>query len=693
MIETCAEQFLVDYIANIKRFFKDVKEGRFEPIVAPPDFTKNEKLPFSTDKKQQTLWRKEYKNKQVDMVLRKELLTKRVKKDYAIGYTSLPHDIREYLLGYKTPQYSAQIIRKFDAQRKDVKQRLKDLNIALDDKGKETPRESKNPDKDRSPRVGEQATWLAEDILHFMPARAYIAPSNGKPHDQKMNNDQFRNLQYSLAYFSSNKADIWLYFKELGLIDGDKALQHPFLFRVDKAKCSLILDFYKAYLIAKDRFLNEAITFIETANKADSLISKADVITKYGNFLPKEEKTGKAKDYADVPVLLPKGLFNEAISLALNKTKKKGYKGEINTVVYNLEQYIAGDTQDFFGYEHHYQMPKIDENTEGSLKLKSDYVAELEAEILKLDEEKAAIVKLHPKKKNQQDKKEAAFQDLKNKLRDTHRLKERILDREQDIRYHQANDRALWLMVKDRQDKADAQPSDKMNEKHLEIELKDLKLAHLEAVLNESVKVRGQVPKSDVQIVEQLPIRRYGDLRRVLKDRRLANLVKYYHPLKEIEHEKIKTEFESYDLRRVRFFEKMYDFEAKVYQLYTHEFPPMVNGVYDYKAFMSRYGKDVKDEWDKIKNYYPHDVFVAIATDHIADKGLIPHYMSHVVQLRNKFLHNEIPYFDWLTKEVENESKPFMSDKIFDVAERYYKDLVRKAKNTEGSLSFIEGFV
>ena len=112
----------------------------------------------------------------------------------------------------------------------------------------------------------------------------------------------------------------------------------------------------------------------------------------------------------------------------------------------------------------------------------------------------------------------------------------------------------------------------------------------------------------------------------------------------------------------------------------------MVNGTYDYKAFMSRYGKDVKDEWDKIKNYYPHDVFVAIATDHIADKGLIPHYMFNVVQLRNKFLHNEIPYFDWLTHEVENESKPFMSDKIFDVAERYYKDLVRKGKNTEGSL-------
>ena len=95
LIETCAEQFLVDYIANIKRFFEDVKEGRFEPIVAPPDFTKNESLPFLENKKQQTLLRKEYKNKQVDMVLRKELLTERVKKDYAIGYTSLPHDIRE----------------------------------------------------------------------------------------------------------------------------------------------------------------------------------------------------------------------------------------------------------------------------------------------------------------------------------------------------------------------------------------------------------------------------------------------------------------------------------------------------------------------------------------------------------------------------------------------------------------------
>ena len=213
----------------------------------------------------------------------------------------------------------------------------------------------------------------------------------------------------------------------------------------------------------KDKFLEEVVKFV-CGDIDKPKYTNPDVIkAKYGHFLPKPEKKGMSKSYEGVPVLLPKGLLNEAISMALNKTKKVGYKGEINTVVYNLEQYINNDTQDFFGFEHYYQLPKVAENmvqthhqaksmTEGSnhkdvdeqreVKLKSEYVAELEAEILKLDEEKESIGRGKPKNNKQEEIRKEKLQGLRDKLRDTHRLKNRILDREQTIRYHQANDRA-----------------------------------------------------------------------------------------------------------------------------------------------------------------------------------------------------------------------------------------------------------
>jgi hypothetical protein len=676
-IETSAEDFIKIYIANIQRFFKDVKDGAFKPITEPPDFTKNERKPYVKDKWERKVLLMEYDERQVNMEERRKLMTARIKETYNIGKTSVPHDIWEYLLGYKMVPYGEYVTQKLLAQHKDIKQRLKDL------------------EKDRAPRVGEQATWIAEDILHFMPARTHIV--NDKPHDQKMNNDQFRILQSSLAYFSSNKDDIWMYFKEMGLIHSPVPdMQHPFLQKIGKGECRSLMDFYKKYLVAKDDFLGEVVKFV-CGDLDKPKYANPDLIkAKYGYFLPKPEKKGMSKSYEGIPVLLPKGLFNEAISMALNKAKKSGYKGEINTVVYSLEQYVNGDTQDFYDYEHFARMPKVDENTEGVLRLKTEYVAELESKITELDIEKEKAIKQKAINDKQRKTKDEKLQELKDELRNNHRLKNRILDREQTIRYHQANDRALWLMIKDRQDKAD---------EHLDFDLTDLKLANIEAILNEFTEVKGSVPRiapivagelprAEVKVVEQLPIRRYGDLRRVLKDRRLENLVAYYFPPQEedeteerpiykIEHETIKKDLEQYDLRRSNFFALIHTFEETVYKYYGSEFPRMVNGKFDNRAFMHNYGKVVKDH-EKELDYYPHHVFMGIASDHLEDRELAEHYHTNVIQLRNKFVHNEIPYFPWLTKEVENESKSvYICDNIFEVAERYYKELLKMIKPTE----------
>ncbi len=347
---------------------------------------------------------------------------------------------------------------------------------------------------------------------------------------------------------------------------------------------------------------------------------------------------------------------------------------------------MNSDTQDFYGYEHFYREPNVaekvngqDKDTEGVLRLKTEYVAELEATIEKLDIEKEKTAKQKAVNDKQKAIKDEKIQELKYQLRDTHRLKNRILDREQTIRYHQANDRAVWLMIKDRQDKAEGH-IDKTDER-LNLDLKNLKLANIDAVLNEFVEVKGKVPRinpivvgelprAEVKIVEQLPIRRYGDLRRILKDRRLENLVVYYfppqeedmtkeRPIREIAHETIKKELERYDLRREKFFATIYAFERDVYTWFKDEFDSQI---------LSSTG------------FYDHNVFMEIATNHLTDTETAEHYKNNVKNLRNKFLHNEIPYFPWLTNEVQDNDKPYMCDKIFDVAEAYYTNLLRQIK-------------
>ena len=418
-----AEKLIREYAENMRRLFYDIKFGQFLPLVAPPHFKKGEKKPFDKNPQRRKQLQDNYTQQQEAMNERRLDLAEILETEYNLPYHALPKDLREYLLAYKDVPYVHAAKEKLTKQFKDVQERQKMVN------------------KQKQPNRGGMATYLAEDIVFMMPPRPHGLDANGDPHYQKLNNDQYRVLQSSIAFFLINRDNIKSFFTELGLNEKDSPYQHPFLHKVNVTRCSGVLHFYSEYLGVKERFLYDAINFIHDEKKR-KYANADEVRTRYGHILPINERKAIEKNYDKTPLLLPKGFFNQAIAQAVNAPVKEGFSG-FNNVVYNLEYLLNADTQPFYmpdsetqTFLHYYRKPVP--NTEGVLIEKTVFMPELETDIQRLADEKRFNKKLKDDEK----------QVVKNALQETIRIKDFILEREQTLRYHQTNDRAMWLMVK-----------------------------------------------------------------------------------------------------------------------------------------------------------------------------------------------------------------------------------------------------
>lgn len=608
------ESFIKRYIEQIKAFFEDVKSGELQPISSPPDYRKNEPLPFVKGNREKTQEKRaQYRDRQEEMKARRAQLNDILQKRYSLSITQIPSRLKEYLLGYKVAPYKVRAIQKFKEQQATVKELLKDAK------------------KGRSPRVGQQATWLAEDIVFLTPPKVHEV--DGVPHLQKLNNDQFRTMQSSLAYFSANKQKIKAFFaKETDILSQNPQERHPFLFKIRIEECNGILDFYMDYLEAKEKWLNSLLKKIKR-------MKDAEVEERYGDYLPSSvrHKPPKELDYTRLPLYLPRGLFNRAIAEALSAQKGQGVKPEDN-VIYCMEKLMAGDLQEFYALPHYYRSLLTQKGEEPEWVTQAEHGEEIQKQLQKLEAKKAKAGKLS----------RTAKQDLKNELKDAKRAKRRLLDREQYLRAVQTEDRALWLMIQDRQ---------KQVSEHMEIDFDQLKLKNIESILKEPVKVSLQIPETTIRITDELPLRRYGDLRRIAKDRRLKNLALYYQKSgeQEITHERVKAELEQYDKRRQQFFEEIHEFEREVFE---------------------RYGEELAAAYPEGKSsFYKHRTYVDIATQHSADMPFNLFFRNQVADMRNKFHHNEFPMFEWLDAEVAAREADLYADRVFDIAEGYYRRL------------------
>lgn len=619
-IETDTETFIKDFIARMQTFFEDVKTGALQPLTAPPDYRKNPALPFDQgDRKATEKKRAAYRAQQDQIKARRQQLDELLKERYGLSASWIPDDLKEYLLAYMTPSYTDLAKDKFKKQKALLKERLKDA------------------EKGRSPRVGEQATWLAEDIVFLTPPQVHDA--KGRPHEQKLNNDQFRILQSSLAYFSINRENIFHFLKnETPILSKSPSERHPFLFKINIQKCNGIFDFYLAYLKAKEEWLNEALEEYEQGR-----LNEVQLQEKYRHSLPSSvnRKAAVKRDYLSLPVFLPRGLFNQAIAEALSGKPGMEVKPEDNTV-YCMAQLLDGDAQEFYEFPHFYRSIFEPKDAENRLVSEAAYTENLKAKFQELKQKKAMARKLSDAEKQQ----------VKNDYKDVSQAKTRLLDREQHLRHLQANDRAMWLMIEGRQ---------RFAEEHSELQFDQLKLRNIKSVLGEHVQAKLTIPDSSVTITDELPLRRYGDLRRIAKDRRLPNLARYYEAagLAKISHELVKMELEKYDCRREVFFKELYQFEEEVYEFFKGDFDP-----------------DVLER----RGFYNHREYVDVAVRHSTDTPFNLFFKEQVAELRNKFHHNEFPWFDWLSQEVANTPGELYANRVFDIAKKHYRkmrDIIR----------------
>lgn len=613
IIPTDTETFIQDYIDRIKRFFRDVKEGNFPPLVTPPDYRKNEPLPWEKGKPEATREKRaQYRERQEGMNSRRQELGQILDEKYGLALHQIPSRLKEYLLAYKVPPFWQRAKQKFQQQQDEVKTLLKDL------------------EKGRSPRVGEQATWLAEDIIFLTPPTIHH-DAKGVPHPQKLNNDQFRVLQSSLAYFSANRQKIITFLREETSILGEaREAAHPFLHRININACGGILDFYEDYLLQKAKWLRRTVGNMGGMN--DQRIKE-----KLGPYLPASvnHKPATDLDYTSLPVYLPRGLFDQSIAEALAERSPYDIQ-PTDKAALCLAKILEDDSQAFYELKHWYRSILSTDDDASEWVEKDAYAAALKERRETVRQKKAQGGKLGKDEKLQ----------VKNEYKDLTRAKTRLLDREQHLRSVQADDRALWLMVQQRQ----AQRSE-----HLEIRFDQLKLHQIESILREPVHVSLAIPDTSLRITDELPLRRYGDLRRVAKDRRLANLARYYEAAgqEEIPHDLVKQELERYDRRREAFFATIYHFEQTVHQKFGDAFPHQ-NG----------------------HGYFAHHEYVKVAVAHSSDQPFNLFFREQVADLRNKFSHNEFPWYDWLYPEVQARAEPLFADRVFAVAEAYYQRML-----------------
>jgi hypothetical protein len=689
-IEHDAPTFINDFVKKIQQLFADIKSGELVPnqnytflkyqkhLIEPKKWKTDKYEEFQVKIKEFAV--KEAKNKALIERRRKEL-SREIETRYGIKRNALPDSIMEYLLGYKPAQYIDLAKEKLENQKEDVENRLKKMGEAKKNKHKFKKQKDEKEKVKKYPNLGEMASYIAEDIVYLMPHKIHIA--NGKPHDQKINSDQFRNLQYALAMFGSEKENIKKYFVELKLMQKESDVIHPFLNIISIDKCHGIVDFYIAYLKEKEKFIENVKDFVK-------INTETAVKDKYGYILSIDVKKATDKDFTQFPIFLPRGLFREAIIKALQVHKPElNIQGRDN-IVRCLSRFLDNQKQPFYNNPRYIKPYDRETNTEGVPVEFNTRLAELNIEIKEIEQrlEEATMFRHNEAKLNGKNSEEATDakeeeQHIKYQLNDYQKEVDKIRDFDKVVRYTESNDRALWLMI-----------LDLLKSQHPELkDLEEKKLEDIESILDSPVKAREKI--YDVYVTDDsLKIKNYGKLRSILKDRRLQGLVSYFEKEEEIPFDILKAELDCYDKRRETFSDLIYEFEKAVaeHDVLKTKFPILDsdNPRYNHKIFMANYGV-IKNNEDN-RDYFDHEIFVAVASELVDDATLQTKYRTEILKLRNKIFHNEFPckYQDeengpfiltWLKAEIDSrDNEDLITNRIFDIAEEYYSALLDKIK-------------
>ncbi|HRQ30299.1 MAG TPA: type VI-B CRISPR-associated RNA-guided ribonuclease Cas13b, partial [Saprospiraceae bacterium] len=416
-------------------------------------------------------------------------------------------------------------------------------------------------------KLGEMATELARDITRM------VIDENIK---KKITNPYANRLQNLIAYFSLNKNEIvQLLMNELKLFDTAKG--HVFLTRELIEKSTGVLDFYINYFNKKIEYF-DATFKVFLASPSEYEFKKA-LPLKYVNLIKKTFEFDTVKWFAhknNMPVNIPFNLFDNLIN---NKLK---YKIRENTVKMTfsklLEIYVKYDCQPFYKFNREYNSVEKDQTESINILLLSS-------------------------------------KDIQKNF------SKRAVDNEKQIRFTQAKDRILKLMIEQLIVDSGSVISD------IDFNLEDIYPGSEQSALNSPAEFRhklkrqgnngeefltvvakdsesqirqikewGELPKAERKIWNNLKSKEekeeflkskndkekltfnaqqwyqwtnadFGRFRRFLKDKRIPKLSKYFES-KTIPFDLLEYQLFQYTIYREKMFDKVFELEKRMSELF-----------------------------------------------------------------------------------------------------------------------------
>jgi len=560
-----------------------------------------------------------YNDKGLQILKERKTKLNEILREYNLNDRQIPERILDYWLNINDVKSESEIANRIKAMKKDCRDRVKAKA------------------KNKAPKAGEMATYLAKDIVDM------VIDEKVK---QKITSFYYDKMQECLAlYGDDGKKQIFIKMcgEELNLFDKEKG--HPFLFDLNLQSIKKTSEFYEKYLIKKAKekqdiwnaktkknqkvetnwlyvsfyvkVWNEEKKKMETKIQLPKDLSRipfsirnlAKEKSTLDKWLMNVSKGFVEKDKAK-PVDLPTNIFDDTlVSILRERLNGKKILFKETDRFSRLLELWCNDTQPFYSAERLYNVyEKPVKFKLGDKKSFKEYFKEI---IEKVYSEKDA------ERKSEKGKPPIQKKDILTVFNDA------ITENEKVIRFYQTKDRVMLFMIND------------LIGKDLDISLKEISPVLEKSPLNVEEEIKQRVEgklsydgegnfiskKERTQDISRIITDRrkrkdFTVLKKFTFDKRLPELFEYYTE-EEVPHEKLKTELEEYNQYREMVFDRIFELEKKI----------IAKGV-------------LKEMKGTGKSNVQHEPYL----NWLREKGLIDEKQYGFLKvMRNSFSHNQYP--------------------------------------------------
>jgi|GEM_PF-606697 len=545
--------------------------------------------------------------------------------EYGLNHRQIPGRILDYWLRIVEVETAAAIKNRIRAERKECKQRIKAL------------------DAGKGPKIGEMASYLARDIVNLVIDEKRKAKISSFYYDQ---------LQECLAlYADAAKKQRFLDIctKELQLFD--TANGHPFLADLPFNKIHKTKDLYRKYIERKGtaqrmgKVWNRKEKCFKSEKKEDSWLcntfyskvkakDKTEIqIPESGKGVPlsyrrlaREESPlpawlhsvtkGNVEKADSKPIDLPLNLFDDCLNRLL--TAELGDRLQAGEK-YNYSKLLAiwrPEIQPFYNWEREYVLFK-DEPYEGRVAFKPGAKATFR------EYYEPVLDSVYRKRKRV----DPQIQEVQVRRV----FKKAIDENEKQLRFYQAKDRILMLML------------DRMATEKLNISLAEIYPGSATSPLNVQTTISEKIGDKYNKYISYTRKRKdYALFRRFITDRRMHGLFAWYTQ-DTIAFEDLKKELDDYEKLRPQVLEMCFTLEQAIISHMSK----------DELDAMAEKANAKAAEKNRRNTHVEHGLYM----DWLRKYAIITfEEETFYREIRNKFSHNEFPRADRLPKAVRESS-------------------------------------